>query len=418
MDFQEIDLFAPTPSTSTVQPPTKPTKQATLKKRPNSKLGFSSGQKHPPPTKRTKPLTDGQVIELDDSADEEHNKLWKNMQSTTLLNLPVKTIVDLGEFTNFSGFMEVLLEDDVPQQMLMPSIAVVIMMAVLVEKNPRPGMPKAELLSTLLNFQTWKTPTTTFMTTLKKKFYEIPICRIPQPDQSTTADQGNLFDTYLILAAQIYWKTTTDCLENTPLSSVTDIWAAISHTSRTYVSLRDARNLLAFMLSLQWDSDVANKVPVTNSASCRNTGTTCTSSTPVLTQTQLVAVPGSVVAPSGGQDDEIDIDDEFSSLTSKLSTGKISLDISLQKDTQSKTAKAHVMMEDFVYELKIYKKEEIRNLDRSQWYTRVHVKGVGTTKANHPTKRKLDGLVGDLMADLKTKSNLRMEKTFCYGQKH
>lgn len=65
-----------------------------------------------------------------------------------------------------------------------------------------------------------------------------------------------------------------------------------------------------------------------------------------------------------------------------------------------------------------YRKEDIRNLDRSQWYTRVHVKAVGTVKQDHPTKRKLDGLVGDLMADLKTKGNLRMEKTFTYGQKH
>ncbi|XP_050420226.1 uncharacterized protein LOC126833114 isoform X9 [Adelges cooleyi] len=172
------------------------------------------------------------------------------------------------------------------------------------------------------------------------------------------------------------------------------------------------------MMNLTWDSNNAINQRVNNSDSSQNTATTSTSSTRVLTQTQLVAVPGSVAAASGEHVEEFDIDDEFSSLNSKLTTGKISLDISLQKDTQSKTAKAHVLMEDYVYELKMYKKEDIRNLDKSQWYTRVHVKAVGTVKRDHPTKKKLDGLVGDLMADLKTKSNLRMEKTFTYGQKH
>ncbi|XP_050443866.1 uncharacterized protein LOC126847600 [Adelges cooleyi] len=171
-------------------------------------------------------------------------------------------------------------------------------------------------------------------------------------------------------------------------------------------------------MNLTWDSNNAINQRVNNSDSSRNTATTSTSSTRAHIQTQLVAVPGSVVAPSGGHGEDFDIDDEFSSLTSKLTTGRISLDISLQKDTQSKTAKAHVLMEDYVYELKMYKKEDIRNLDKSQWYTRVHVKAVGTVKQGHPTKKKLDGLVGDLMADLKTKSNLRMEKTFTYGQKH
>ncbi|XP_050443882.1 uncharacterized protein LOC126847619 [Adelges cooleyi] len=413
MDLQETEIFTqehqPIASTSTAAP-TKP-KQTTLKKRPNAKLGFTSAPHHQP--KKTKQPSN-QVIELVDSEDETTDRTWREMQSTTLLNLPVKTIVDLADFTHFSGFMEVLLTEDVPIEslMLMPTVAVVIMMAIFVNKNPMPNISKAEILATLLNFQLWKCPTLNVMQDLKTKLYSIPVCRIPNTD-----DSSNLFDTYMIILGQIYWKT-TDCLENTPLSCISDIWEAVPPTSRTYVSLRDAKSLLNFMLNSRWDSSSAIRQPESSSELYRNTATTSTSCTPALTQTQLVAVPGSVIAPSGGHGDELDIDDEFSSLTSKLSTGRISLDISLQKDTQSKTAKAHVIMEDYVYELKMYKKEDIRNLDRSQWYTRVHVKAVGTVKQGHPTKKKLDGLVGDLMADLKTKSNLRMEKSYTYGQKH
>lgn len=43
---------------------------------------------------------------------------------------------------------------------------------------------------------------------------------------------------------------------------------------------------------------------------------------------------------------------------------------------------------------------------------------MGTIPAGHPTKQELDSVVGDLMADLKNKKNLRMERTFVLGQKY
>jgi len=72
-------------------------------------------------------------------------------------------------------------------------------------------------------------------------------------------------------------------------------------------------------------------------------------------QTVLVAAPGSVEAESGVTDELPDIDEEFSLLTSQLTSRKTSIDISLQMATQSKTLKAEVQMQDYVYDLKIYK---------------------------------------------------------------
>jgi len=62
--------------------------------------------------------------------------------------------------------------------------------------------------------------------------------------------------------------------------------------------------------------------------------------------------------------------------------------------------------------------ENIRTLDKNQWYTRVHVKAIGTVQVGDLTKQKLDLVIRDLMADLKQKKNLQMEKTFTFGQKH
>lgn len=80
------------------------------------------------------------------------------------------------------------------------------------------------------------------------------------------------------------------------------------------------------------------------------TATTSTSSTPAQIQTVLVAVPRSrEVHPSEGSE-SLDLNEEFTCLTSRFQTGKTSLDISLQLDTQSKTLKAEVEMMDYVYD--------------------------------------------------------------------
>jgi len=72
-------------------------------------------------------------------------------------------------------------------------------------------------------------------------------------------------------------------------------------------------------------------------------------------------------------------------------------------------------MDDFVYDLKIYKKEDIKTLEKNTRYTRVHVRAMGTIPAGDPTKLKLDSAIGDLLADLKRKTSLRMENTYTFG---
>ncbi|KAL5238916.1 hypothetical protein ACI65C_006326 [Semiaphis heraclei] len=88
---------------------------------------------------------------------------------------------------------------------------------------------------------------------------------------------------------------------------------------------------------------------------CPSTTPTYTLSTPAPIQTVLVAVPGSVEVPSGETEGCPNIEDEFSQLTSQLLSGKQSLDISLQMATQSKILKAEVQMEEYVYDLKLYR---------------------------------------------------------------
>jgi len=69
----------------------------------------------------------------------------------------------------------------------------------------------------------------------------------------------------------------------------------------------------------------------------------------------LVAVPGSVEVQSGETAGYPNIEEEFLQLTSQLQSGKQSLDISLQMATQSKILKAEVQMEEFIYDLKLYR---------------------------------------------------------------
>lgn len=64
------------------------------------------------------------------------------------------------------------------------------------------------------------------------------------------------------------------------------------------------------------------------------------------------------------------------------------------------------------------RRDDIKNLEKNQWYTRVRMKAMGPVPSGYPTKRKLDSVIGDLLVDLKSKSNLWSEKTFAYGQKY
>jgi len=71
-------------------------------------------------------------------------------------------------------------------------------------------------------------------------------------------------------------------------------------------------------------------------------------------------------------------------------------------------------MDDFVYDLKISKKMDIKTLEKNTRFTRVHVKAMDTLPVGYPTKLKLDSVIGDVMAGLKQK-NLRMENRISGG---
>lgn len=87
----------------------------------------------------------------------------------------------------------------------------------------------------------------------------------------------------------------------------------------------------------------------------RPTTTTSTSRTRALFPTEAVDVLGSSTLPSGDDSEDLDFEDEISSLTSRLSTGAGCLDITLQTAESQYSLQAEKKMEDFVYELKIYR---------------------------------------------------------------
>ena len=145
--------------------------------------------------------------------------------------------------------------------------------------------------------------------------------------------------------------------EYLPVSCMLDIWENMVDTSRTFVSRQHLRILHNYFKNFDPTCLVhnASQTVLDNGDLYPDTATTSTSYTSAPIQTQLVAVRGSTAVQRGDDVEERDLDDEFTCLTSRFTTGKTSLDISLQKDTQSKILKAEVKMEDYVYELKIYK---------------------------------------------------------------
>lgn len=64
------------------------------------------------------------------------------------------------------------------------------------------------------------------------------------------------------------------------------------------------------------------------------------------------------------------------------------------------------------------RREEIKNLEKGQWYTRAHIKALGTITEDHPSLTHLMTVVKDLMSDLNQQPNKRMETQYKFGQKH
>lgn len=143
--------------------------------------------------------------------------------------------------------------------------------------------------------------------------------------------------------------------ENMPASYIGDIWTRLGSTCRTHVSRTTLMTLHVFFTSSKVALNDRTPRLRTDLESSRYTASTSTSHMRAHSPTDRVDVRGSTEARYGGKQKYIDIDDEFISLTSKFKTGKTSLDILLQRDTQPNTLKAEVMMEENIYELKIYR---------------------------------------------------------------
>lgn len=62
--------------------------------------------------------------------------------------------------------------------------------------------------------------------------------------------------------------------------------------------------------------------------------------------------------------------------------------------------KANRVMEYWVYEIKTYRKEDIKYLEKKEWYKHVVKSGIGTVSADHPTMQKLESVITDLLADI------------------
>lgn len=102
-------------------------------------------------------------------------------------------------------------------------------------------------------------------------------------------------------------------------------------------------------------------------------GITSTSSTCALTQTRLAVVRGSrAVSSAANTNRTTSINDEFTALTSAIPTGNTSVDITLQMDTSTRKLSAEVEMEEYIYDLKIYRRSDICKMEKNTWYKVSH----------------------------------------------
>ncbi|ACI01074.1 putative non-structural protein [Dysaphis plantaginea densovirus] len=393
-------------------PPTPKKKQSMLRKKHNSVLGFSLDE---PRQKKQKPQelvkistgpTSSQTVTLV-SSDEEENEL-NEIYQTPVVKLGARMLKsskqDIRNFEVFMSFSEALFQHNNPDYVgCLPLIALVIHMCHL----PQWKLTKSveNFVASMLNPKRWRP-------IVQLNHWQLQAASIMCSENLETGE--NVWLEWMKLQPLIYPTMTPD-IENWRVKHLLDIWEALPDTSRTFVSRRTARNLFN---SLSMFDNYPDYLLKSKCDLCPATIPTSTSYTPALTQTVLVAVPGSVEVQSGEAGGLPDIEDEFSQLTSQLLSGKQSIDISLQMAMQSKILKAEVQMQDYVYDLKVYRKEDIKSLDKSQWYTKVYTKAVGTLAGNHPTKTKLDSIVRDLLVDIKAKKNMRMDRAYVYGQKH
>lgn len=324
--------------------------QSRLTKKRNDKLGFTSGKQTAKKKKMATPVPP--PVTVISSSDEEETSTYQMLQDHLIFDLfeTVKqnSSEDLLDWNVFSTFIEALYEGRPHPKNHFP-VPVLIILHFMMIHNPKweniDVETKHTVISGLLDIKHK-------MSTLMAKT-NMTMKKFPTFNQSLKPAED-------LLAAWNGMKCTIDLLgmtpyEYMPVSCMFDIWENTVDTSRTFVSRQHLKILHNYFKNLDPTLIPLVNENQVNGDSYLDMATTSTSYTSAPIQTQLVAVRGSTEVRRGDDVSEQDLDDEFMSLTSRFSTGKTSLDISLQKDTQSKILKAEVKMEEYVYELKIYK---------------------------------------------------------------
>lgn len=150
-------------------------------------------------------------------------------------------------------------------------------------------------------------------------------------------------------------KQLTDNVGDWLVSSVTDIRFGSDDISRMSLCRRDMSMLIRSLRKLRVSPNCPSSAITMDFGSSRNTTTTFMSPTHAPTVTDRVDAVGSLTAQLGEDGDDLDFDEELSSLASRLATGTGSLDITLQTAESPFTLSAEKRMEEFVYEVKIYR---------------------------------------------------------------
>lgn len=339
-DHSDDDIFTQRLNTEVA----KTEKQARLVKRKN-KISFSTSKRIKNTVAKTQ--SDAEQIGL----------IMDNILIIDLMEETRQKKKNLLDFTIFWEFMCLLMADSNTNENLMP-IPVIIILQFLMIQTPLwekvESFSRQTILSSLFDSDAVQLTDeeTEIVHNFKAKNFKIlqrfrttnPTC--PRTNHTLGQSMDHMMEVIQTLDMTPF--------EYAPLVYITRIWEALDDTYRTYVSRAHPRILHTFYTKYE-PSCLGKSLSSNPRESSLFTATTSTSPMCAPIQTRLVAAAGSMEVKSGGQQKEFDIDDVFTSLSSRFTTGKTSLDISLQVDTQNKTLKSEVLMDEIVYDLKIYK---------------------------------------------------------------
>lgn len=367
--FRIDDLPEPSQVVQKSPRPSKTKRQAQIVQQPGSKLmGFSANVKQrttiqaakvSPMAKRKKvspPISLMSSDEEEDECNENEMKEFQQIMETPMLqvfdDVAEKTQKNLLEWVQFQNFSEALFEEQGAPTGHYPNTVLLFLCFFAVHYR----MPSDELFNEereqMIDQLFTVLPPRSETKTWNTKILDMAK-RIMTRRENLSAGPN------LAECAQVMMQTLKE-LESgpllfMPLACLPNIWENMDASYQTFVSLAHLKTLFAYFKSLKLSTPNAIPQSAAGGNWSANMATTSTSSMSAPIQTQLVAVRGSREAASGDVPENFDLDDEFMSLTSRFGSGKTSLDITLQTATQSKTLKAEVLMDDLVYELKIYK---------------------------------------------------------------